>query len=84
MARACRTSISRYSERWGPTTYCVLKTGSDVHCELFEIIPRLAPGVIVHFHDVQFPFEYPREWVFAKRWSWNEIYAVRAFLAYNI
>lgn len=61
----------------------VLKTGSDVHHELFEILPRLAPGVIVHFHDIQFPFEYPREWVFAKRWSWNEIYAVRAFMAYN-
>ena len=61
----------------------VLKTGSDVHHELFEILPRIAPGVIVHFHDIQFPFEYPREWVFSKRWSWNEIYAVRAFLAYN-
>lgn len=61
----------------------VLKTGSDVHHELFNILPRAAKGVIVHFHDIQFPFEYPSEWVFNKRWSWNEIYAVRAFLMYN-
>jgi len=61
----------------------VLKTGSDVHHELFEILPRVAPGVLIHFHDIQFPFEYPAEWVFGKRWSWNEIYAVRAFLSYN-
>ncbi len=61
----------------------VLKTGSDVHYELFSILPTLAPGVLVHFHDIQFPFEYPAQWVFGKRWSWNEIYAVRAFLMFN-
>ena len=61
----------------------VLKTGSDVHCELFNILPRLPAGAIVHFHDIHFPFEYPKEWVFHKAWSWNEIYAVRAFLTFN-
>jgi predicted O-methyltransferase YrrM len=61
----------------------VLKTGSDVHFELFSILPVLQPGVLVHFHDIQFPFEYPQQWVFDKKWSWNEIYAVRAFLMYN-
>ena len=61
----------------------VLKTGSDVHYELFHILPVVQRGVLIHFHDIQFPFEYPRQWVFDKRWSWNEIYAVRAFLMYN-
>jgi hypothetical protein len=61
----------------------VLKTGSDVHYELFSILPSLKSGVLVHFHDIQFPFEYPAPWVFTRRWSWNEIYAVRAFLMYN-
>ena len=61
----------------------VLKTGSDVHFELFSILPTLKSGVLIHFHDIQFPFEYPKEWVFKNRWSWNEIYAVRAFLMYN-
>lgn len=61
----------------------VLKTGSDVCFELFEILPRLKPGVIVHVHDIQYPFEYPDIWIYDKRWSWNEIYAIRAFLMYN-
>ncbi|WP_371851735.1 class I SAM-dependent methyltransferase [Rhodoplanes serenus] len=30
----------------------VLRTGSDVCMELFEILPRLSPGVLVHFHDM--------------------------------
>jgi hypothetical protein len=61
----------------------VLKTGSDVCHELFSILPRLATGVIVHFHDCQYPFEYPDGWIFDDNRSWNEIYAVRAFLMYN-
>ena len=61
----------------------VLKTGSDVHFELFHVLPRLRPGVLVHFHDIQYPFEYPDAWIFEQNFSWNEIYAVRAFLSYN-
>lgn len=61
----------------------VLKTGSDVHHELFSILPRLAPGVLIHFHDVHFPFEYPDDWIFERKYSWNEVYALRAFLMHN-
>jgi predicted O-methyltransferase YrrM len=61
----------------------VVKTGSDVCYELFEILPRLKPGVLVHFHDVFWPFEYPAEWIFEAKRSWNELYALRAFLAGN-
>jgi predicted O-methyltransferase YrrM len=61
----------------------VLKTGSDVHYELFHILPVLRPGVLVHFHDIHFPFEYPRDWVITQKYSWNETYAVRAFLMHN-
>ncbi len=61
----------------------VLRTGSDVCFELFEILPRLAQGVIVHIHDMFWPFEYPRDWVIDENRSWNEVYAVRAFLANN-
>jgi Methyltransferase domain len=60
----------------------VLKTGSDVNTILFEILPALASGVYIHFHDVFYPFEYPREWVYQER-AWNEVYARRAFLQYN-
>lgn len=61
----------------------VMKCGSDVNQELFEILPRLGPGVIVHFHDMFFPFEYPAAWLLDRRYSWNEAYGVRAFLMYN-
>jgi predicted O-methyltransferase YrrM len=61
----------------------VLKTASDVHYELFSILPSLNKGVLVHFHDIQYPFEYPRQWLFEDNRSWNEIYALRAFLTFN-
>jgi hypothetical protein len=60
----------------------VSKTHSDVNYLFFEILPRLQTGVYVHVHDVFFPFEYPREWVYQGR-AWNEAYLVRAFLQYN-
>jgi hypothetical protein len=61
----------------------VLRTGSDVCFALFEVLPRLARGVLVHIHDMFWPFEYPRRWVIEENRSWNELYAVRAFLSYN-
>ncbi|QYK40370.1 MAG: class I SAM-dependent methyltransferase [Paracoccaceae bacterium] len=61
----------------------VVKTGSDVCFEMFEILPRLKPGVVVHVHDIHHPFEYPDAWIFEKRRSWNEVYILRAFLMYN-
>jgi hypothetical protein len=61
----------------------IVKTGSDVCCELFEILPRLPAGVLVHFHDIFWPFEYGEDWVLNENRSWNEIYALRAFLTYN-
>jgi predicted O-methyltransferase YrrM len=58
----------------------VLKTGSDVHYELFHILPVLARGVVVHFHDCRFPLEYSDIQIFEKNYSWNEAYGVRALL----
>jgi hypothetical protein len=60
----------------------VSKVGSDVNHILFKILPRLKPGVIVHIHDIFFPFEYPEDW-FQEGRAWNEAYLVRAFLQYN-
>lgn len=60
----------------------VSKTGSDVNVLLFEILPALKKGVFVHFHDIYYPFEYPRQWVEEGR-AWNEAYALRAFLQYS-
>ena len=60
----------------------VSKAGSDVNHIVFELLPRLASGVLVQFHDVLYPFEYPQMW-FELGWSWNEPYLLRAFLQYN-
>ncbi|MBM3095520.1 class I SAM-dependent methyltransferase [Ensifer sp. T173] len=61
----------------------VVKTGSDVAYELAEILPRLNPGVIIHFHDIFYPFEYGYKWIMEDNRSWNEIYSIRSFLAFN-
>lgn len=61
----------------------VAKTGSDVCFEVFEILPRLKPGVVVHFHDCFWPFEYPAQWAVDQNRGWNELYLLRAFLMYN-
>jgi predicted O-methyltransferase YrrM len=60
----------------------IVKCGSDVKNLIFDILPRLPSGVFVHFHDVFFPFEYPREWLEDGRF-WNENYFLRAFLSSN-
>lgn len=60
----------------------VAKAGSDVNEIFFELVPRVAPGVFVHVHDVFANFEYPREWVFQRR-AWSEAYVLRAFLQFN-
>ena len=61
----------------------VSKTGSDVNYFLFEILPILKPGVLVHVHDILYPFEYLEDWVLKEKRSWNEAYALHAFLQYN-
>lgn len=60
----------------------VSKVNSDVNRIFFEILPRLAPGVHVHFHDIYYPFEYPKDWIYEGR-AWNEAYLLRAFLQFN-
>jgi hypothetical protein len=61
----------------------VAKTGSDVLDYLFRILPVLQPGVLIHIHDVFFPFEYPAAWIVDENRSWNEAYLVRAFILSN-
>jgi len=62
----------------------VAKSGSDVCREFFDILPNLNSGVVVHVHDIFWPFEYPDFWVIDQNRSWNEIYILRAFLTNNL
>jgi len=61
----------------------VMKIGSDVKYELLDILPHLNKGVIIHFHDIFLPCEYPKEWVMTHHRFWNEQYGLHAFLLYN-
>jgi predicted O-methyltransferase YrrM len=60
----------------------VSKIGSDVNRLYFDVLPVLAPGVLIHIHDVAGNLEYPRDWLEEGR-AWNEQYLLRAFLMNN-
>jgi len=64
------------------TTHTV-KTGGDVDRIFLDLLPRLAPGVWVHVHDIFLPYEYPRAWVVDERRAWGEQYLLQAFLVFN-
>ncbi|SEA83507.1 hypothetical protein SAMN05216349_13416 [Oribacterium sp. KHPX15] len=59
----------------------VSKFGSDVNYLFFHILPCLEKGVLVHFHDIFYPWEYPEQWL--EKRAWNELYMLRAFLQGN-
>jgi predicted O-methyltransferase YrrM len=60
----------------------VYKPGSDVQYLLNEVLPVLADGVLIHIHDMFFPFEYPQAWIREGR-NWNELYVVRMMLQFS-
>lgn len=60
----------------------VVQVGSDVNYLILEVLPRLAPGVIVHFHDIYFPYDYPRRFLQTVLFP-LETSLLRAFLINN-
>jgi hypothetical protein len=61
----------------------VIRPQGDVLHEHLYVLPQLAPGVLVHFHDVFTPRDYLRDWVVDERKLWNEQYLLEAFLSCN-
>lgn len=59
------------------------RPGGDVLVEILQILPRLAPGVVVHVHDIFTPKDYPWDWLFRLQRLWNEQYLLEAFLTMN-
>ena len=51
--------------------------GGDLPFLFFEVLPRLRPGVFIHFHDIFLPDDYPPGW--APR-GYGEQYLLRALL----
>jgi hypothetical protein len=37
-----------------------VQPGGEVNRIIFEVLPRLSAGTHVHFHDIHFPYDYPR------------------------
>ncbi len=60
----------------------IAKAGSEVNWLVFNVLPRIARGVIVQIHDIFWPFEYPRTWL-EDGFSYTELYLLRAFLMFN-
>jgi predicted O-methyltransferase YrrM len=58
----------------------VVSTDSDVVHECLRILPELAPGVLIHFHDIFTPLDYPKKFVVANLCFWSEQYLLEAFL----
>lgn len=61
----------------------VVSIDSDVVHLCLRVLPELAPGVIVHFHDIFSPLEYPEKFVKTNLCFWGEQYLLEAFLAFN-
>jgi predicted O-methyltransferase YrrM len=61
------------------TSHTVKLGGEVVHLFL-EVLPRLAPGVVVHVHDIALPYEYDRRYVVDLQMPWAEQYLLQALL----
>lgn len=61
----------------------VSKFGSDVNHFIFNILPTLKSGVLIHIHDIFLPNELPSNWIDELNLFWNEQYVLHAFLMYN-
>ena len=61
----------------------VVAMDSDVLYECLQILPVLATGVRVHFHDIFAPLDYPEKFVKRNLCFWGEQYMLEAFLSFN-
>jgi len=60
----------------------VVKTGSDVVFLILEVLPKLKPGVLIHFHDIFLPYDYRPE-ILDSFFDWQETSLLQAFLIGN-
>jgi predicted O-methyltransferase YrrM len=57
--------------------------GSEVNVVILDVLPRLAPGVLVHFHDITFPYDYQRGLLKGNLFCQAESTLLHAFLSCN-
>ncbi len=76
------TSLSTGDLLFVDSTHAV-KAGSEVNRIILEILPRLARGVVIHFHDITFPYDYQRDLLDGALFFWAESTLLHAFLIGN-
>ena len=54
-----------------------VRPGNDLDFLLNRVVPKLAPGVRLHFHDIFLPDEYPEQWAWRR---YNEQDFIKALL----
>lgn len=60
----------------------IIRPEGDVVYEILNILPELNHGVIIHFHDIFTPYNYPKRWI-SNFVLWNEQYLLESFLTEN-
>jgi predicted O-methyltransferase YrrM len=60
-----------------------LAPAGEVNLIILEMLPRLAPGVYVHFHDIYFPYDYAPITLSSAIFFWHETALLYAFLLMN-
>jgi len=85
-----RTDVALFSELRANDVLFVdsghtVRIGGDVNFLILDVLPVLAPGVVVHFHDIPLPYEYAEVYYTNPRFRmfWTESYLLQAFLCYN-
>lgn len=61
----------------------IIRPQGDVLYIIQQLLGSLKKGVIIHFHDIFSPKDYPDAWIMKKHWLWNEQYLLEAFLSHN-
>jgi predicted O-methyltransferase YrrM len=61
----------------------MVRPQGDVLFEILEILPSLAPGVVIHVHDIFSPRDYTSNHLVKDVIFWNEQYLLEAFLSCN-
>lgn len=60
----------------------IVKAGADVNHLILEVLPRIKAKIIVHFHDINFPYDYQRM-ILKTFFHFSEMSLLRAYLIHN-
>ncbi len=86
-----REKIEDADIRWGEAlqagdllfldTSHIIRPYGDVLTQIFDVLPKLRPGVFVHIHDIFTPRHYLDQFLVDDVLFWNEQYLVEALLS---